>query len=304
MNALISNSQENKENPLVSAKVSESLKAPRRFGTDITNSSIKIKEDFSSDPLSLSYYSGDIFNYLHDIESKTSVKSGYLKFQHDINDKMRAILIDWLIDVHCKFKLVPETLFLTIDILDRYLEKVAITKNRLQLVGVTSLFIASKFEDTLAPEVNDLVYITDKSYDRDEIINMEVSILKTLEFNISTPSIYLFLERYCSCLQIDKKNSTFARYLAELTLPDYKMLKYKKSLIAASAVYMMNKIMKIEPEWPETIEKICFYCEEDLKVCAKELCMLLQKAEQGMCQAIKRKFMQPGLFSVAAIHID
>lgn len=304
MNALIPNSQENKENTLVSVKVSENHKGIRRFGNDITNSETKAKEDFSSDPLLLSYYSRDIFNYLHDIESKSSVKSGYLRFQHDINEKMRTILIDWLIDVHYKFKLVPETLFLTIDILDRYLEKVAITKNRLQLVGVTSLLIASKFEDILAPEVSDLVYITDKSYDRDDIINMEASILKVLEFNISTPSINLFLERYCSSLQVDRKNSTFARYLSELTLPDYKILKHKKSLIAASSVYLMNKIMKITPEWPEIMQKISPYCEEDLKICAKEICILLQKAEKGLCQTIKRKFMQPGLFSVAAIHID
>lgn len=83
---------------------------------------------------------------------------------------MRAILIDWLIEVHFKFKLLPETLFLTINLIDRYLERVIVNRTKLQLVGVTSMLIASKYEEIYAPEVRDFVYITDNAYTKEEIL--------------------------------------------------------------------------------------------------------------------------------------
>jgi hypothetical protein len=90
--------------------------------------------------------------------------------QTDINEKMRAILVDWLIEVHYKFKLMPETLFLTVNLIDRFLERVDVVRTKLQLVGVTAMLIACKYEEIYAPEVRDFVYITDKAYTREEIL--------------------------------------------------------------------------------------------------------------------------------------
>lgn len=123
-------------------------------------------------------------------------KPGYMKNQSDINEKMRAILIDWLVEVHLKFKLYPETLYLTVNLIDRYLEKEEVLRQHLQLVGVTSMLIASKYEEIYAPEVRDFVYITDKAYTKEEILEMEGRILTKIEFNVTTPSSYRFLERF------------------------------------------------------------------------------------------------------------
>jgi cyclin B len=79
---------------------------------------------------------------------------------------MRAILVDWIIEVHLKFKLLPETLFITVNLIDRYLSIINIKRNNLQLVGVTAMFIASKYEEIYAPEVKDFVYITDYAYSK------------------------------------------------------------------------------------------------------------------------------------------
>jgi len=76
-----------------------------------------------------------------------------MEAQPDVNEKMRAILIDWLVEVHLKFKLVPETLYLTVSLIDKYLEKVVVNREKLQLVGVTAMLIASKYEEIYAPEV-------------------------------------------------------------------------------------------------------------------------------------------------------
>jgi cyclin B len=76
-----------------------------------------------------------------------------MEAQPDVNEKMRDILIDWLVEVHLKYKLVPETLYLTVSLIDKYLEKVVVNREKLQLVGVTAMLIASKYEEIYAPEV-------------------------------------------------------------------------------------------------------------------------------------------------------
>ena len=104
--------------------------------------------------------------------------------QEDINEKMRAILIDWLVEVHLKFKLVPESLYLTVNLIDRFLEKEQVNRQRLQLVGVTAMLIACKYEEIYPPIVKDFVYITDNAYTKEEILEMERKMLQTLDFNI------------------------------------------------------------------------------------------------------------------------
>jgi hypothetical protein len=156
---------------------------------------------------------------------------------------MRAILVDWIIEVHLKFKLLPETLFITINLIDRYLSIVSIKRNSLQLVGVTAMFIASKYEEVYAPEVRDFVYITDNAYSKTEIFEMEHSMLATLNFNVASCTPYRFLERFHKVASESPRLWNLARYLIELPLIEQRMLKYTPSNIAASAVYLGLKIL-------------------------------------------------------------
>ena len=156
--------------------------------------------------------------------------------QSEINDKMRAILIDWLIEVHLKFKLQPETLFITINIIDRFLEKERVTKSRLQLVGVTALLIASKYEEIYPPELKDFVYITDRAYTKQDVLSMEFSILNALSFDLTFPTPFRFLEKYSKKLGADEQMTNYASFLLELALVDIRMLQYLPSVLAASAM--------------------------------------------------------------------
>ena len=105
------------------------------------------------------------------------------------------------------------------------------------------MLIASKYEEIYAPEVRDFVYITDKAYTKEEILKMEFLLLTTLDYNICTPSSFRFLERYAKIAQFDVKRFSMAQYLIELPLIEYKMLKYHPSYLAASAVFLTNKIL-------------------------------------------------------------
>jgi len=249
-------------------------------------------------------YVNEIMDHLRETEEKYSPKAGaMLKVQTDVNEKMRAILVDWLVDVHLKFKLLPETFYLTINIIDRYLGFAPVARQKLQLVGVAAMLIASKYEEIYPPEVKDFVYVTDRAYSREDILDMEGKIISCLNFNLTTPSSYRFLERYSQVAGFDEKSFCLARYLLELATVEYKMMKYTPSTIACSAVYLVNKIQKKEG-WTDLLVKYGKYTESQLRPCAKDLCILLQNAGKSNLQAIRRKFSSAKYFEVAKIQLD
>ena len=136
---------------------------------------------------------------------------------------MRAILVDWIISVHAKFKLLSETLYLTVNLIDRYFSRFSIQKADVQLVGVAALLIATKYEEIYPPTVKDFIYLTDNTYSRPQILAMEQSILFHLQFEIQQTSSFRFLERFSKIAKADSPTFFLAQYLLELALLDSKM---------------------------------------------------------------------------------
>ncbi len=77
----------------------------------------------ASEPQACAEYAVEIFKFLRETEDQNVPLYGFMEYQEDINEKMRGILVDWLVEVHLKFKLLPETLYLTVNLIDRYLGK-------------------------------------------------------------------------------------------------------------------------------------------------------------------------------------
>lgn len=159
----------------------------------------------------------------------------YISDQPNLNALMRGILVDWLVEVHMKFRLLPETLYLCVNILDRYLNKEKVPRRKLQLVGVTSLLLASKYEEIYPPEVKDCVYITDRAYTRQEVLDMEADIVKKLEFRMSVSTGYPFLKRYLDIMKASSTAKNLANFYLERTLQEHESLEYRPSLLAAAA---------------------------------------------------------------------
>jgi hypothetical protein len=149
---------------------------------------------------------------------------------------MRSILVDWLVEVHTKFRLLPETLYLCINILDRYLSQAIVPRRKLQLVGVTSLLLACKYEEIYPPEVKDCVYITDRAYTRQDVLDMEAHIVKTLEFRMTVATGYPFLKRFLEIVKASKMTKNLANFYMERMLQEYGTLSYRPSVVAAAAV--------------------------------------------------------------------
>lgn len=164
---------------------------------------------------------------------------------------MRAILVDWLVDVHCKYDLLPQTLHVAVHLIDRYLEKdLSVPRQRLQLVGVTAMFIASKYEEIYPPEAEDFVRITDNAYTRDEVFKMEDKLLASIDYRVTFPTSYQFMKRFIKAARTcDDRVEHFAHYIIDRSLQEYKMVKYLPSTIAASAVHIARTQMNDLPVW-------------------------------------------------------
>lgn len=157
----------------------------------VTGNKDDIDERDHEDPLCATAYVEDMYQTFREKEAHTSVRPVYMEQQKHINERMRAILVDWLVEVHLKFKLVPETLYLTINLIDRYLELQEVSRPKLQLVGVTCLLIASKYEEIYPPELRDLVYICDRAYTRQDV-SVDCSSLSLVKTTLLILSLSLY----------------------------------------------------------------------------------------------------------------
>jgi cyclin B len=248
-------------------------------------------------PQAVAEYAADIFAYLKEQEAVRPVD--YMPNQDDITEKMRMTLVDWLVEVHWKFKLMPDTLFLTVALLDRYLAEKVVARSKLQLVGVTCMLLASKHEEINPPEIKDFVYVTDKAYTKDAILDMEVNALRTFGFQLGAVSPMGFLHRMVKLQDVSPEHFALCQYLLELSLLQYRSIQYLPSHLAAAALFLANKIMKVSPAWSQKLQEETSYQESQIKSCAKEMCTQLQAAEKASLQAVRKKFSQSQFHRVA-----
>ena len=256
---------------------------------------------YNENPQLTEEYFDDIYNDFIAKEENYLPEKDYMLKQNDINHRMRAILIDWLIDVHNKYKLVPQTMYISVNLIDRYLSKNDTSRPKLQLVGVTSMFIASKYEDIYPPKLKDLVYVTDHAYVKDDVLIMENKMLKSLNFDITFPTQWSFLELYKKKLNLDNKTFFLAWFLMELGLINYKMIKYKMSQIASSAIFISCKTLNKYNK--QNFEKATDYNESTIKECVKEIYEYYVFNSTHKLKAIRKKFSSTKFEEVAKIEI-
>ncbi|KAH9621684.1 hypothetical protein KSS87_015227, partial [Heliosperma pusillum] len=263
---------------------------------------VNIDEGSMEDELAVVEYVEDIYKFYKLAENESRLRD-YMGIQPDINEKMRAILVDWLIEVHHKFELRQETLYLTINIIDRFLSMKAVPRKELQLVGIASMLIACKYEEIWAPEVNDFVQISDKAYVREQVLAMEKAILGKLEWYLTVPTPYMFLTRYVKAsVPADLEMEKMVYFFAELGMMNYSTtIKYPPSLLAASSVYAARSTLNSDLSWTETLKHYTGYSETQLKECAKQLASFHSSASapEHRLKAVYKKYSKPEVASVS-----
>ncbi|OAY50993.1 putative cyclin-A3-1 [Manihot esculenta] len=267
-------------------------------------------DGMSDDPQMCGPYASDIYEYLHklEVDPKRRPLPDYIeKVQKDVSPNMRGILVDWLVEVAEEYKLVSDTLYLTITYIDRFLSLNVLNRQKLQLLGVSSMLIASKYEEINPPNVEDFCYITDNTYTKEEVVKTESDILNSLKFELGSPTIKTFLRRFTRVAQEDCKILSLqleflGYYLAELSLLDYNCVKFLPSLVAATVIFLARFIItpKMHP-WTLTLQQYSGYKPSDLKECVLIIHDLYLSRRGGGLQAVREKYKQHKFKRVASM---
>ncbi|KAL1315568.1 hypothetical protein AAHE18_16G268600 [Arachis hypogaea] len=230
--------------------------------------------------------------------SKRPLPDYVQKVQRHVNANMRGVLVDWLVEVAEEYKLVSDTLYFSVSYIDRYLSLTALSSQKLQLLGVSAMLIASKYEEIKPPEVEEFCYITDNTYTKDQVVEMEADILKSLKFELGGPTVKTFLRRFSKVAQESKDTSDLqfeflTSYLAELSLLDYNCVKFLPSLVAASVVFLARFMLSPKKHpWNAALYQLTRYKPAELKECAQNIHDLYLSRRGGSLQAVREKYKQ------------
>ena len=194
-----------------------------------------------------------------------------------INEKHRAVVIEWLSYIVHYFSQSNETLFMSINIMDRYISKKRITLNIYQLVAISSYLIASKYEDTFTPSIDDLIYISKNIYNHNDITAMEKDILDTLNFDIFSVSSYQFFSSFYLISNINNKILfCLGHLILEICLLNIEIMSCEQSLLAIGSLLIAKKSLEIKGDLPN-INIIYNYNENDIKEIQKKIVLFLNK---------------------------
>jgi G2/mitotic-specific cyclin-B, other len=208
-------------------------------------------------------YREDIQCYMRDMELSTMSSTQSMDQQPEIRWHMRPCLVDFLVEIHFTFRLRPETLYLTLNIIDRYVSRRVVYVKHYQLVGCAALWIAAKFEDAKdrVPTVQDLVSICRETYEESAFLQMEGHVLSTINWSLGHPTAEAWLRLMCCDPFIeDTEVQHVARFLMETTLFYREFVKYPPSAIALASLtlakYICGRPRRIWEETKECLEVI------------------------------------------------
>ena len=253
------------------------------------------------------------YNLLKEEQKGISPMPDYtcLSRQPEINDKIRGILVDWLIDVHYKLHFTDETLFITISIIDRFLSVSEIKRVKFQLLGITALMIACKHEEIDLLKINDFIYLTDNAYKKNEVIKMEEELLDKLNFSFVYPSPIKLFEYLSLHFGFNKTQHLMGKFLMENFLLDIKNVKYSPSIISCACIYIVMKFCKLR-NYKDSYNDKFFnidpnnkqYSEHDVKECAKDICHLVDHINKNNFLSCYKKYSKPEQENVSLMLVN
>ncbi|GBE78385.1 cyclin [Sparassis latifolia] len=209
-------------------------------------------------------YQDEIRAYMHEMERHTTCSITSMDQQPEIRWHMRPCLVDFLVEIHFTFRLRPETLYLALNIIDRYVSRRIVYVKHYQLVGCAALWIAAKFEDAKdrVPSIEDLVQICGKgTYDQIAFIQMEGHVLQTIQWSLGHPTAEAWLRLLCADRWLEETRvQHVARFLMEITLFYREFVRCLPSSIALGSLtlarYLCGKARRAFEETEECLEVV------------------------------------------------
>lgn len=251
----------------------------------------------------VSCYVKEIFSYLHSLEPTQRVRRDYLcqPAKMEITPRMHRTLFDWLVQVHYRYGLLPETLYMTLHIIDYYmtLDGRDINKTNYQLLGITALFLSAKYEELYPPYLADLVALTEMTCSESQVRRMEQKILVRMEFFFGYPQPILFLRRYSRVSGATAEVHDSAKFLAELGRCTYEMVHLPPSCLAATAfclaVELLNAGERLDTQpkaWLPELEVFSGYTKAELVPALRMLArtVLQSYSDKQKYTAVRKKY--------------
>lgn len=262
-------------------------------------------EDFDkenwNDPNVCSEYAMDIFFYYKSREAQFRV-ADYISIQPEVTKMMRAILVDWLVEVQESFELNHETLYTAVKILDSYMSRKVVNKEDLQLVGATACLIACKIDERIPPCLDDFVYVCDDAYTRQQIKEKERQVLEVVGYDVGYPLSYRFVRRYGRVCKASMAVLTFARYVLETALLEYRFnVEVSESKLAAAALVLAFKVNQIDNAWVNTLAFYSGYTPRDVAELVQSLFDMLKQYPKENLKTVRQKYSHRVFHEVATI---
>lgn len=251
-------------------------------------------------------YGNRIFNYLHSLEIRYKPNPRYIEeVQDDLLWEHRATLMDWLVQLHSRFNLLPETLYLAVNIIDRFLSKKTISLSRFQLCGAVALFIAAKYEEINVPTVSQMVYMVGNQYPRESFLRAERFMVEVLGFEFGWPGPMSFLRRGSKADDYDNEIRTLAKYFLEITIMDARFVSSPPSWLAAGAQFLSRRMLG-RGDWTEAHIYYTGYTAEQLVPLAEileECCISTETHHRTIFQKYsERRFKRSACYVQEYLH--
>ncbi|GMG60241.1 unnamed protein product [Ambrosiozyma monospora] len=246
-------------------------------------------------------YGPELFNYLRELEAKYCPYPYYIpQVQSEITWEHRATLINWIVQVHERFNLLPETLFLTVNVIDRFLSRRAISLSRFQMCGAMALFVAAKFEEINCPSIRQMAHMVSNNYTVDELLKAEKFLINELKFEMGYPGPMSFLRKTSKADDYDSEIRTLSKYFLEITIMDARFVSSPPSWLAAGAYYLSKRVLQQGSAWTDIHVYYSGYTEEQLVPLADMLiscCLDYETHHKAIFDKYSgRKFKRSSLF--------
>ncbi|KAI1503586.1 cyclin-like protein [Biscogniauxia marginata] len=262
---------------------------------------IDIEED-SWDVSMVAEYGDEIFQYMRELEMDLLPNAHYMDIQAEIKWSTRSVLMEWVVQVHTRFGLLAETLFLTVNYIDRFLSYKIVSLGKIQLVGATAILLAAKYEEINCPSVSEIVYMVDGGYTVDEVLKAERFMLSMLNFELGWPGPMSFLRRISKADEYDTETRTLSKYFLEVAIMDERFVASPPSYVAAGS-HCLSRLILEKGDWSPAHVHYSGYTYNQLKPLIGMLldcCRIARKHHK----AVYRKYASDLRYKGASLFVE
>ena len=253
------------------------------------------------DPQEVYEFDVEIFKFMKSFETNSLPSPNFFEKQSNITPRMRATVIDWLVEVHRKLKMHTDTLYLTVYLMDQYLSKVNLDKTKYQRLGCAALLIASKSEEIYPPSIKDLVDLADKSFTTIALSRMEASLFSTVDYHCNPILPPMFLKRFLRIIRTDLTLSMLSYFILESALLDVAFIGETPSRIAAAAVCLAMTIQNGPGQWTPFMEINTGFSLDEITPTVEKILHSVNSCKVSRFPTIRKKYSTATMGSVSKI---